>query len=328
MKNLIRSFVLLSITLPLQAGWLVAKDFTQISYSSKPSEGYATFDEALKEMADSGRIQKLDRINGFDLFSEETFQKELFAGLERDAPRELREARASSGNMHNPKMNQLWKPFAKALLATPTISKLNASLALHGLAITDSGVEKFELRDTPTDPRSRLHGMLYLSITKSGSNSSAVLLPGEVPWTPETPYCYDRRQSASEDNPSPWDSDPELDRVEYRLVYLMEADRCAKKLRKSAKLPEAEAVLLYGAVDHLDEILEMSYHDAIKGFRTKPNPTLLLMMLYHYDAYVKSAMERWAPTIEALHEIDPVITKRAENLTGSEKELEFKSPTK
>ena len=112
------------------------------------------------------------------------------------------------------------------------------------------------------------------------------------------------------------------------VVDLMEADRCAKNLRKSVKLPEEEASLSHGTVDHLDEILQMSYHDAIKGFRTKPNPTLLLMMLYHYDAYVKSAMERWAPTIEALREIDPVINKKAENLAGSGKELEFKSPTK
>jgi hypothetical protein len=108
----------------------------------------------------------------------------------------------------------------------------------------------------------------------------------------------------------------------------MEADRCAKKLRKSVKLPEAEALLLYRTVDHLGEILEMSYHDAIKGFRAKPNPTLLLMMLYHHDAYVNSANEQWPPTIEALRMLDPEITKKAENLAGSEKEQEFESPAK
>ena len=73
-------------------------------------------------------------------------------------------------------------------------------------------------------------------------------------------------------------------------------------------------MLSHRTVDHLDEVLQMSYHDAIKGFRTKPNPTLLLMMLYHYDAHVKSAMERWAPTIEALREIDPVINEKRKML--------------
>ena len=135
-------------------------DTARIVYSAEKGKGHATFDGALKELSESDRIRRLDGINGCELFSEETFQQELFAGLERDAPRELKEARESSGNMHNPKMHQLWKPFEKAFLATPTIKSLSASLAAHGLTISRVEREKFELRNTIADPKRRFHGFL------------------------------------------------------------------------------------------------------------------------------------------------------------------------
>jgi hypothetical protein len=156
-----------SITLSLHAGWIVRTDSARIEYSAEPDKGYKSFDEALKDMADNGRIQKLDGIVAHPLLADETFQMELFAGLERNAPRELKEAQKSAGNMHNPKMLQLWKPFEKALLATPTITKLNTSLAAYGLTISHPEVEKFELRNTLADSRRRFHGSLWLYVTKS-----------------------------------------------------------------------------------------------------------------------------------------------------------------
>lgn len=166
MKTRLLSLVFLCLALPLHAGWLVSPDAAGVRYSSKQGEGYATFDEALKDLSDSGRIQKMKWI-GVDLFGDEKFQRELFDSLERDAPRELREALESSGNMHNPKMHQLWKPFQKAFSATPTIAKLNASLALYGLTISRPGVEKFELGSSPTDPKRRFYGLLSFSVIKS-----------------------------------------------------------------------------------------------------------------------------------------------------------------
>lgn len=170
MKTALRALILLSMALPLHSGWVVTPS-ARIAYSSEPGKGHATFEEALKELSVRGQIHKLTTIYGFELLGEESFQKELFAGLERDAPRELREARNSAGNMHNPKMSQLRKPFAQALLATPTITTISTSLAAHDLAITGSSIEKFELRNTQTDPRGCFSGILYLSITKSGGAS-------------------------------------------------------------------------------------------------------------------------------------------------------------
>jgi len=157
----------LCINASLNAGWYVHPDTAQIGYSAKQGEGYVSFEEALKSLSANGNIQKLDGIEAYWLLQDETLQKDVFAALERDAPRELKEALKSSGNMHNPKVVQLWKPFEKALLATPTITKLNVSLAPYGLTISHAGAEKFELRSTPEDPRRHFHGLLLLYITKS-----------------------------------------------------------------------------------------------------------------------------------------------------------------
>ncbi len=153
-----------AIPLSLHGGWVVRPDSAMIAYSPKQGEGYESFDKALKALADNGRIQKLDAIAGTSLLPDETLQKEIFADLERNAPDELKEARESAGNMHNPKMQKLWKHFEKALLATPTITKLNASLATYGLTISRAGVEKFELRTTLTDANRRFHGVLWLYV--------------------------------------------------------------------------------------------------------------------------------------------------------------------
>lgn len=168
MKTNFLFVVFFSIALPLHAGWIVATDFTRIRYSSKPSEGHASFDEALKEMSNGGHTQKLAVIDFF-LPLDEALQKELFAGLKRDAPRELKEAMASSGNMHHPKIQQLWKPFTKALLATPTIKRLSASLAVRGITISHVGCEKFSLVSTPANPARHFFGTVWLDVAKSHS---------------------------------------------------------------------------------------------------------------------------------------------------------------
>lgn len=157
----------ISLSLSLHAGWIVRPDVTRIEYSTEQGEGYQSFDEALKELSNSGRIQTVDGIVAYQLLGDDTLQKDVFTALERDTPRELKEALNSSGNMHNPKMAQLWKPFERALLAAPTLTQLKLSLAPYGLAISRAGVEKFELRSTRTDARRRFHGMLWLHITKS-----------------------------------------------------------------------------------------------------------------------------------------------------------------
>ena len=78
------------------------------------------------------------------------------------------------------------------------------------------------------------------------------------------PYNFDRRQSASGDDPSPWAENPDFSRLEYRLIYLMEADREAIKLRQAAILAENEGLLLYRAIDNLDEVIVMCYAEVTR----------------------------------------------------------------
>lgn len=106
-------FLGMSIT-SLNAGWIVEPEHARIEFSAQPDSGHATFDEALKELVDAGRIQAFEGIVAHALMRDETFQKELFSALEKKSPRELREALKSAGNMHNPKMYQLQSPFQKA----------------------------------------------------------------------------------------------------------------------------------------------------------------------------------------------------------------------
>lgn len=150
---------------------------------------------------------------------------------------------------------------------------------------------------------------------------SRAIADDEIPWTPDLPYNADRRQSSSDNYSGAWEATPAFRRVEYRLTYLLEADLNAKKLRLTVKLPEAEGSLLYKAIDDLDEVLEVCYREAIPCLKDKPNPNLLLMMLYHYDAYVHSAMERWEPTIDLLRKLDPAIAEKAQKLADSKKAL-------
>jgi hypothetical protein len=132
------------------AGWIVGEH--AISYSRQQGVGYATFEEALKKLVDDKHVQALDTIFAYDLLGEESFQKEIFARLEHDAPRKLKAALDSKGDIHNPKVLQLWKPFEKAVLATSILQKINSALAVQGLGITRVGCEKFETRHRDTGP--------------------------------------------------------------------------------------------------------------------------------------------------------------------------------
>lgn len=85
--------------------------------------------------------------------------------LKRDAPRELEQALQSAGNMHNPKMYSLAQPFAKAILQTPTVTKIDAALALYELRIAKAAFEKFEIRKDAAGPR--FYGALSLTVGKA-----------------------------------------------------------------------------------------------------------------------------------------------------------------
>jgi len=107
--------------------------------------GLPAFKDALNKLAQSDHIQRLEFIELHWLVSDSTFQHEVFSALEQSVPRELDAAKRSAGNMHNPKMTALRAPFAQAVLATPTVTKINTELARFGLRVSRIDQEKLSL---------------------------------------------------------------------------------------------------------------------------------------------------------------------------------------
>jgi hypothetical protein len=125
-----------------------------------------TFRMAMDELTQSGLAGMFDGITLYPLLKDDGFQNEIFTELERLAPRQLAEAMASAGNMHNPKMIQLQKPFAQALLTTPTVRGINAELAARGWQVSGAGAgEKFSLDGNKGGPR-RFEGTPGISIAR------------------------------------------------------------------------------------------------------------------------------------------------------------------
>lgn len=126
-------------------------------------KGRASFSDAVKELTDFPRLAAKGFIGGANLFEDSAFQDEVFAALKKDAPKELQGALKSAGNMHNPKMHELWDAFHKAAMNTSFIRDANTVLLPHGLHISHIGVEKFEPRKT--DEGRRFFGIMYLTLT-------------------------------------------------------------------------------------------------------------------------------------------------------------------
>lgn len=136
-----------------QAGWDVSRTSARESdglparvvfvWIPGPRAEYPTMGAALQDVADDGNLDQLRLLSVSHLLSDDNFQKEIFQQLEVIAPKELKEATESAGNMHNPKMNALRPSFEKAVLATPTVLRFKEDLARHRLEIARASCEKF-----------------------------------------------------------------------------------------------------------------------------------------------------------------------------------------
>ena len=72
-------------------------------------------------------------------------QEEVMGYLRQHYPKELKAAMESAGNMHNPKVMPLRRPFEEALLSTTFVKKLQADLVKIGYAVSGASTEKFTL---------------------------------------------------------------------------------------------------------------------------------------------------------------------------------------
>lgn len=146
-----------------QAGWDVSRTSARESdglparvvfvWIPGPKAEYATMAAALQDVADDGKLDQLRLLSVSHLLADDNFQKELFQRLEVIAPKELKEAMESAGNMHNPKMNLLRPSFEKAVLATPTVLRFKEDLARHQLEIARVSCEKFSFASSEGSKR-------------------------------------------------------------------------------------------------------------------------------------------------------------------------------
>jgi hypothetical protein len=134
----------------------VATGRASIEYSAHSIPGehaHATLDRALRELAAHDRVLALREISARDLLQDQVFQRELFSALEAEAPGELHEALSLTGGARPPKMARLWKPFERAVLATPTIRKVNSRLDAFGLQVSGISFEQLEIKHGGDGPR-------------------------------------------------------------------------------------------------------------------------------------------------------------------------------
>lgn len=116
-----------------------------LKWVPEEEQGLPTFQAVLQKLDDDGRVGQIKHIYFVLRPSHEPFQTEILEQLEIIAPRELKEAMKSAGNMHNPKMTALRTSFEKAVLATPTVIQFKEHLARHDMEIRGLSFEKLFL---------------------------------------------------------------------------------------------------------------------------------------------------------------------------------------
>jgi hypothetical protein len=164
------AIVLLAATCASFAGWTASarpekppeQSVVNIWYSEAPNEGLATLAGVFRKLANEGLIQRVKFVALYPYLRDPEFQKELFTALERKAPKTLHAALKSAGNMHNPKVTKLYKPFMESVLNTVEVKRIAVELAAYDLRITRASGEKFMLVNEMGQPRFRCGLMLEI----------------------------------------------------------------------------------------------------------------------------------------------------------------------
>ena len=116
---------------------------------SEEKEDAPSIDGLAELLASRERDMPLKHITFWAYFNNNpTIQSEVLAEFKTRYPDLLDAAFKSSGNMHNPKVLPLRSRFSECLLATPTLTKINAVLNEHGYSITKVSFEKFWIDKT------------------------------------------------------------------------------------------------------------------------------------------------------------------------------------
>ncbi len=133
------------------------------SIQYKPNNGdIPTFRDAIDQLCEAGRLDRLEMITIHGAVIEPDFQAELIETLETHAPEEFAEARASAGNINNPAMEPLRAVFNDVVLEMPMLRRLDAELRDAGRTIHRVSHEKLWLFER--DGELFVMAMLWLSV--------------------------------------------------------------------------------------------------------------------------------------------------------------------
>ncbi len=136
------------------AGWIAeiygshnkVPKYVGIQYYADDAKGHKTIKGALDEISSKEILNHLLGINVSELLlGDDAFQNEILSELRLRSLNLLNDALKSAGNMHNPKMRALYSPFAKAVLHTATVKRINEELGPFGLKIVEASPEKLTI---------------------------------------------------------------------------------------------------------------------------------------------------------------------------------------
>ena len=144
-------------------------------------------------------------------------------------------------------------------------------------------------------------------------------LSAEVqPWSPD--IRYDTSRAGFEDSDTPWGLSPEARDAENTLRHVLEAHKQAVILGLGFPPHNGLDQKAYERVKAisgcLGDVVTSEYLRILPYFKKKSNPTLLLMMLYHFEVYCAGGDgdESWPWIIEHFQKLDPATTAKAKEM--------------
>jgi hypothetical protein len=182
MKRIFAASFLLTVTLTIRTSageaWIVERHhgFSAIrSQQSAKHKEPPSLDELLATVDSLKNKTELPlRHISFTAFfrGDTTVQTELLRQFEVDYPELLRNALASSGNMHNPRILPLRDKFSDALLKTPTLIKIERRMNSIGYTISSVSHEKFSISKS-SDP-CIFHALVTLTLSAKKERDNTV----------------------------------------------------------------------------------------------------------------------------------------------------------
>jgi len=139
-------------------------DYTQVFSSEK---GTSTIEEAIDTCPRNTKLRFMI-IGG--LHNSPSFQEDIGTYFSEYHPDLLKRALASSGNMHNPEVVPLIKPFMKAFPSTRMMNDVFKQLKGIGYTVESIYHEKFSIIKSDVSPK--YSAVLYLIVTEKVPNQS------------------------------------------------------------------------------------------------------------------------------------------------------------